>query len=285
MSMGIHYERNKKEAEQVWLDFEKLCAHKKKRAQREALLEHTFKFSGDGLDHDYGNLVAELDGQRTKIAAAERGASFFEFYSLVERIRDGGCLLFNWDRLDGKPIRPRLLWFFSRRGDILYVKIPDFPEGVLIRREDFLAQITAKGVPVQESQEEKMARHWRRFGKLSPEKREKRLTHSFSWDPKKGGACGWQDLSVSLDGDCALYHVSIIGCDSEDAGRDLIHCVKALPPHADRYFSWSREPGSYDWYFSRREDFLYMEIPDLSDGVVMRYADVLRALTKGYEVT
>ena len=278
MSMRSILEDKMTKAEKVWQDYEKLNSHKKRRAQLERLLDHTFAFSGPGLDQEYGNLVVDLDGQRTKITADVRGASFFEFYSLVERIRDGGSLLFNWDRLDGKPIQNRLLWFFSRRGDLLYVEIPDFPEGVLIRREDFLAQITASGIPVQESHTEKIARRWRRFGKLSQQNREMRLAHSFSWDPNRGGGCGWQDLSVCLDGEYAYYHVSLIGCDSEDAGEDLIHCVRSLPPHADRYFSWSREPGSYDWFFSRREDFLYMEIPDLSDGVFMRYADVLRAL-------
>ncbi len=272
----------KEKAARIWRGFDRVSGSKKKRAHREALLAHTFDFSGGGLDHDDGNVVVKLDGQSTKITAAERGVSYFEFYSFVKGLQDGNDALFSWGRRDDETIRQRLLWFFSRRGEVLYIEIPDFSEGVLIRYGDFLAQVAAKGVtiPNQETREEKGARLWRKYEKLGPKKREEVLRHTFAWSPGRMGRCGWQDLSVSLDGKTAYYHVSDVGCHSGDAGDDLIRWVKSLPPHADGYFSWSREPGSYDWYFSRREDILYMEVPEIRDGVFMRYGDFLRALTE-----
>ena len=109
-------------------------------------------------------------------------------------------------------------------------------------------------------------RVWRRFGKKTLKDRERRAGAM--------GRHGWQDISVSVDGVSACYHISDIGDDS----GDFLDFVCRLAPDTESVFSWSREPGSYDWYFSRRGELVYVEIPDIPTGIFMRYDDFVRSV-------
>ena len=125
-----------------------------------------------------------------------------------------------------------------------------------------------------EARKEKTARLWRRFHKKPAESREKLLRHTLEYSAGAMGRNGWQDISISVDGVSAHYHISDIGDDSDD----YLDFVEKLPPEADTWFSWSREPGSYDWYFSRRGELLYVEIPDIPTGIFIRYDDFVRGI-------
>lgn len=128
-----------------------------------------------------------------------------------------------------------------------------------------------------EAQKEKAARLWREYRKKPAEAREKLLHHTLGYSAGVMGPIGWQDISVSVDGASAHYHISDIGDDSDD----FLDFVEKLPSEADSWFSWSREPGSYDWFFSRRDELLYVEVPDVPAGIFIRYDDFVKSIRAG----
>ena len=115
---------------------------------------------------------------------------------------------------------------------------------------------------------------WRRFRKKPLKDGERLLHHTLEYHAGVMGRNGWQDISFSVDRTMAYYHISDIG----DDGRDFVDFVCRLAPDTEAVFSWSLEPGSYDWYFSRRDELLYVEIPHIPKGIFIRYDDFVRSI-------
>lgn len=259
----------RKKADRIWSKY-----HKMNGSRREEALAHTFIFSGAGLSQDSGTIAVALDGKRIKYPPQKRDRSFADFYEFVSRIDVCGECVFSWAESRASE---RCLWYCSRREDLLYMEIPGFADGVLTRYADFLASVTENGAPVvkQETQAEKVDRLWRSFLKKSTEKRGQLLSHTLKFRVASMGGNGWQDIGLSLDGASASYHISDIG----NSADDFLKFMRELAPDAMGYFSWSREPGSYDWFFSRRDELLYVEVPGIRDGIFIRYDDFVHQIT------
>ena len=258
----------REKANRIWSKY-----HKMNGLRREEALAHTFTVSGAGLSQDNGMILVALDGKRTKYPPQKRDRSFADFYEFVNKIDICGDCIFSWT--EGRTSE-RCLWYFSRREELLYVEVPGFTDGVFVRYADFLASVTKNGAPIvkQETQAEKVDRLLRSFLKKSPEKRGQLLRHTLNFRATAMGGNGWQDIDLSVDGASASYHISDIG----NSADDFLKFVRELAPDAKGYFSWSREPGSYDWYFSRRGELLYVEIPGIRDGIFIRYDDFARQM-------
>ena len=107
---------------------------------------------------------------------------------------------------------------------------------------------------------------WSRFDSLSEKEKKKALRHSFTI--KNWSGAGWEYPTVQLDGETYHYGASYIG---PGIGA-FIGEVNRLSDGESRSFFWQSEPGLYEWYFERRGDIVYVQIPKAPQGVYMKYA-------------
>ena len=102
---------------------------------------------------------------------------------------------------------------------------------------------------------------WKNFKKQPEEKREIALKHTFAFETHKNGV-GWESVDITLDGKTHCCRISDIG----DSVSDFEEFVRELKDGNSGYFSWSSEPEGYTWFLSRRDPYIYAEIPGFSKG-------------------
>lgn len=102
---------------------------------------------------------------------------------------------------------------------------------------------------------------WSNFDILSPQKREGVLNHTFTYEIHKVGE-GWESAKITVDGEIHYCDISDIG----NTADDFEEFVRDFKDGNTGYFSWSTEPGSHTWLLSRRDPYIYAEIPGFSKG-------------------
>ena len=116
-----------------WEYFKK-CSKEK----RESLLSHTFAFCIDDIGSGWEYIHFELDG---KTAASYRvsyiGPDVHAFFRIVTDMEetDFKKIVF-YDEPGEYPL------LFSRRNDVIYVKLYGMEDGVFLKYDDFIKQIT-----------------------------------------------------------------------------------------------------------------------------------------------
>ena len=102
---------------------------------------------------------------------------------------------------------------------------------------------------------------WKNFEKQPEEKREAALKHKFCFETHTDGI-GWESAEITVDGVTRYCRISDIG----DTVSDFEEFVRSFMNGYSGYFSWSSEPEGYTWFLSRRDPYIYAEIPGFSKG-------------------
>ena len=108
---------------------------------------------------------------------------------------------------------------------------------------------------------------WERFMKCSDQEKEKLLDHTFSFCIDDVGS-GWEYIHFDLDGEnIASCRVSYIGPDL----HAFFNSISDLKEDDFEELVFLDEPGEYRFLFSRRNEYIYIEMPDMEEGFFLKY--------------
>ena len=107
---------------------------------------------------------------------------------------------------------------------------------------------------------------------------EKAANRIFAYEVYSRRSSGWESVCLRVDEKSHCLEISDIGPDS----RAFEQFVSELRDRDYGFFSWFREPGSWNWFLARKDPYLYAEIPGFEEGVFLDSARFIREVLKDW---
>ena len=127
--------------------------------------------------------------------------------------------------------------------------------------------------------ESRLKSKWKALRRRGEEERRQLLDRRFAFVVDDIGA-GWEYIHFELDGKTfASYRISYIG----PGVSDFVDKVTSLGEEEICEITFYDEPGEYTLLFVRKQDIIYIEIPENRNGFFMKYDVFADRIRKGYK--
>ena len=127
----------------------------------------------------------------------------------------------------------------------------------------------------------RIGRIWTDFFREDEKKRRQLTDHSFEFIIDDISS-GWEYVRIVLDEETERkYRVSYIG----PTVKSFVRTVMTAGPIQRTEFVWLDEPSyiKYPWLFSRQNDAIHIEAPDIEEGFFLYYEYFKAQVRKGFE--